>query len=61
MSGEARRSPFRQFLSLFGWTKHSTLLLSGFFLIVILIIYIWWPLAEEALRYVDWSGPCSCR
>jgi hypothetical protein len=57
MSGEARRSPFRQFLSLFGWTKHSTLLLSGFFLIVILIIYIWWPLAEEALRYVDWNGP----
>lgn len=57
MSGETRRSPFRQFLSLFGWTKHSTVLLGGFFLIVLLIVYIWWPLAEEALKYIDWSGP----
>ncbi|MBI4732170.1 MAG: hypothetical protein HY781_08630 [Chloroflexi bacterium] len=51
------RNPFRRLLGLFGWTKHSTVLLGGFFLIVILIVYIWWPLAEEALRYVDWSGP----
>jgi hypothetical protein len=39
------------------WTRSSTVLLSGFFLIVLLIIYIWWPLAEELLSYVDWRGP----
>jgi hypothetical protein len=38
------------------WTKSSTLLLSGFFLVIFLIIYIWWPLAEEYLVYVDWHG-----
>ncbi len=50
-------NPFRRLLDLFGWTKHSTVLLGGFFLIVLLIVYIWWPLAEEALKYIDWSGP----
>ncbi len=38
------------------WTKSSTILLSGFFLVIFLIIYIWWPLAEEYLAYVDWRG-----
>ncbi len=38
------------------WTKSSTILLSGFFLIIFLIIYIWWPLAEAYLVYVDWHG-----
>ncbi len=49
-------SSFRRFLSLFGWTRHSTVLLGGFFLIVFLIGYIWWPLAQEAIAYVDWDG-----
>jgi hypothetical protein len=58
MTGIPRRpSPLRRLWSLFGWTKHSTVLLGGFFLIVFLIIYVWWPLAEEVLAYVDWSGP----
>jgi len=26
-------------------------------LTIFLIAYVWWPLAEEALQYVDWSGP----
>jgi hypothetical protein len=39
------------------WTKSSTILLSGFFLIIFLIIYVWWPLAEEYLAYIDWRGP----
>ncbi len=39
------------------WTRASTLLLSGFFLVIFLIIYIWWPLAEEYLALVDWQGP----
>jgi hypothetical protein len=47
----------RRLWRLFGWTRHSTVLLGGFFLIVFLIVYIWWPLAEAALAYVDWNGP----
>lgn len=39
------------------WTRSSTVLLSGFFLVIFLIIYIWWPLAEEYLAYINWNGP----
>ena len=38
------------------WTKSSTILLSGFLLVIFLIIYIWWPLAQDYLAYVDWHG-----
>ncbi len=47
----------RRALSLFGWTKHSSILLGGFLLTIFLILYIWWPLAEEVLAYIDWNGP----
>lgn len=50
-------STLRRALSLFGWTKHSSILLGGFLLTVFLIAYIWWPLAEEVLSYIDWNGP----
>jgi hypothetical protein len=53
----AARSPIRRLATLFGWTRHSYYLLSGFLLICGLIIYIWWPLAKEVLTYIDWSGP----
>jgi hypothetical protein len=48
---------FRRILALFGWTRSSSVLLGGFFLICGLIVYVWWPLAQEALAYVNWSGP----
>jgi hypothetical protein len=32
-------------------------MLGGFFVTIFLIVYIWWPLAEEVLSYIDWSGP----
>jgi len=38
------------------WTRDSSILLGGFFVTIILIIYIWWPLAEEYFAYVDWNG-----
>lgn len=38
------------------WTRDSSILLGGFFVTIFLIVYIWWPLAEEYLSYVDWSG-----
>jgi hypothetical protein len=39
------------------WTRDSSILLGGFFVVIFLIVYIWWPLAEEYLAYVDWTGP----
>jgi hypothetical protein len=39
------------------WTRDSSILLGGFFVTIFLIIYIWWPLAQEYIGYVDWSGP----
>jgi DNA-binding transcriptional ArsR family regulator len=42
---------------LIGWSPHSSVLLGGFLLTILLIAYIWWPLAEEYLRFVPWDGP----
>lgn len=39
------------------WTRDSSILLGGFFVTILLIIYVWWPLAQEYIGYVDWSGP----
>ncbi len=47
--------PFHTTLKSF-WTRDSSILLGGFLLTIFLIIYIWWPLAEEYLKYVDWNG-----
>lgn len=47
----------RRALSFFGWTRHSSILLGGFLLTILLIVYVWWPLAEEVLSYIDWDGP----
>ena len=38
------------------WTHDSSILLGGFFVTIFLIVYIWWPLAEEYFAYVDWTG-----
>jgi hypothetical protein len=38
------------------WTRDSSILLGGFFVTVILIIYIWWPLAVDYFAYVDWNS-----
>lgn len=38
------------------WTRDSSILLSVFLITIILIVYIWWPLAQEYLKYVDWHG-----
>jgi hypothetical protein len=39
------------------FTRDSAVLLGGFFAVIGLILYFWWPLAEEVLSYIDWSGP----
>jgi hypothetical protein len=48
---------YYRILALFGWTRSSSVLLGGFFLICGLIVYVWWPLAKEAMAYIDWGGP----
>lgn len=45
---ENKKQPF--------WTRDSSILLGGFFVTIFLIVYIWWPLAEEYLAYIDWNG-----
>ncbi len=47
----------RNFSEIFKWTRHSSIILSIFFLTIGLILYVWWPLAEEVLSYIDWTGP----
>ena len=39
------------------WTRDSSILLGGFLVTILLIIYIWWPLAVDYFAYVDWNGP----
>ncbi|MCX6079287.1 MAG: hypothetical protein NTW32_07110 [Chloroflexi bacterium] len=41
----------------FGFTRQSYALLSIFMLTCLLIIYIWWPLVEEYLAYMDGGFP----
>jgi hypothetical protein len=38
------------------WTRDSSILLGGFFITIVLIIYLWWPLAVDYFAYVDWNG-----
>jgi hypothetical protein len=40
-----------------GWTKSSYVLMSGFAATLFVIGVVWWPLARDALAYVDWSRP----
>jgi hypothetical protein len=48
---------FKRIMALFGWTRSSSVLLGGFFLLCGLIVYVWWPLAQQAMAYIDWKGP----
>jgi len=52
-----KRSTYSRFAQRMGWTRSSYYLMSAFLLIVFLIAYIWWPLAMDALAYMDWTGP----
>jgi hypothetical protein len=41
---------------LMGWTKSSYVILGLFMLTVFVIIYVWWPLAQMVLSYVNWQA-----
>jgi len=47
----------RRFASFMGWTRSSYAILGAFLAIVLLITYVWWPLAQMVLSYIDWRGP----
>lgn len=51
-----RRSFIKILARKLGWTRSSSYLMSAFMLVIFLIIYIWWPLAEEYLELVPWDG-----
>ncbi len=40
-----------------GWNRASYLLLSAFVLTLLMLGYVWWPLAEEYLAQINWDGP----
>ncbi|MBE9524579.1 MAG: hypothetical protein IMY76_05735 [Chloroflexi bacterium] len=50
------RKILRRFSTLMGWNRASFTLMSTFLAIVFLIIYFWWPLAEEYLALINWGG-----
>jgi hypothetical protein len=50
-------SLFHRFISFMGWTRSSYAILGAFLATVMLILYVWWPLAQMVLAYIDWHGP----
>jgi hypothetical protein len=50
-------SPLKQIMGFLRWTRASYILLSGFFLLIFLIGYIWWPLLEVYLSYYNPETP----
>jgi cell division protein FtsW (lipid II flippase) len=54
---QATKKPslLRRGLELFGWTRSSSVLLGGFFLLCGLIVYVWWPLAQQAMATINWK------
>jgi hypothetical protein len=51
-----KQSALRGVGRLLGWNRSSYTLFSAFALTLLLLGYVWWPLAEEYLSYVDWDG-----
>jgi hypothetical protein len=43
-------------LRLLGWNRSSYFLMSAFALTLLLLGYVWWPLAKEYLSYIPWDG-----
>ena len=51
-----KRTSIKSLARSMGWTRSSSFLMSAFGLIIFLIVYIWWPLAEEYLALIPWDG-----
>ena len=48
---------WQRLATVLGWTRSSYVLMSGFVATIAVIGVVWWPLARDALAYVDWSRP----
>jgi hypothetical protein len=46
----------RKLIGFFAWNKSSLAIMSGFILMLFLLGYVWWPLASDYLRFIDWGG-----
>jgi hypothetical protein len=56
-SSTSPATPWHRLAAALGWTRSSYVLMSGFAATMVVIGVVWWPLAREALAYVDWSRP----
>lgn len=53
----SERPPLLQRLArMMGWTRSSYVILGLFMLTVFVIVYVWWPLAQMVMSYVNWQG-----
>ena len=52
----ARVSTLKRFACWMGWTRSSYVILGLFMLSILVIVYVWWPLAQMVLAYMDWQG-----
>ncbi len=55
-SGSNKPAGLHRLNAVLGWTRASYTLMSAFLLTILLIGYVWWPLAKEYLSYIDWGG-----
>ena len=46
----------RRIALLMGWTRSSYVILGLFMLTVFVIVYVWWPLAQMVMSYINWQG-----
>lgn len=46
----------QRFTRFMGWTTSSYVVLGIFMLMVLVIVYVWWPLAKMVMSYIDWHG-----
>ena len=49
-------SSFYRFASLLGWNRSSYFLISALMLVLLMLGYVWWPLADDYISYIDWNG-----
>jgi len=47
---------FQRFVRIMRWTRSSYVILGILLLTVFVIIYVWWPLAQMVLSYINWEG-----
>jgi hypothetical protein len=56
MLADPASSNITRFVSLLGWNRSSYFLISALVLVLLMLGYVWWPLADEYISYIDWDG-----